>query len=63
MTTLKRCMCGKYQRHGGFTKPDKIQLGFISIGLAKKEIQIENVMCDDCKEAYAGFNPEKVSEG
>lgn len=49
-------MCGRFKRHGGFIKPDKVQLDFISIGLSKKHIRIESVMCDECKEAYTGFN-------
>ena len=61
MTTLKRCFCGKFARHGGWTKPDSVQLAFISASLAKGETKIESVMCDECSSAFRGFE-ERVEK-
>mgnify|MGYP001588059220 CR=1 FL=1 len=55
MTTLKRCFCGKFKSHGGWTKPDAVQLEAISLALSKKETKIESVICDECSSAYRGF--------
>lgn len=55
MTTLKRCFCGKFRKHDGWTKPDAVQLEAISLALAKKEAKIESLICDECSSAYRGF--------
>lgn len=59
MTTLKRCNCGKFAKYGGWTKPDKTQLGLISIALNRGTLKIENAMCDTCKNVYFGLIKEK----
>ena len=55
MTTLKRCFCGRFKKHSGWTKPDSVQLSFISTALAKKEVKIVSEMCTECSSAYRGF--------
>lgn len=48
-TILKKCECGVYKKHGGWTKPDKTQLNMISMFVNSGKAEIVKEPCPDCQ--------------